>query len=52
MERTLRLRRDKLTELATADLAAVAGALMITHNCNTLDFCHVPTLPVRVCLQD
>lgn len=51
MKRTLSLSRETLVELAAADLAEVAGAHAITQNCNTLDFCNIPTLPVRVCLQ-
>jgi len=52
MKRTLVLRRDTLTELAANDLANVVGAYQITQNCNTLDFCVFPTLPVRVCIQN
>jgi len=49
MKRTLTLRRDALTELATDDLAVVVGG--ITQNCNTLQFCDIPTLPLLVCLD-
>jgi hypothetical protein len=51
MKRTLVLRCDTLTELAAADLENVVGAYQITQNCNTLDFCNIPTLPVRVCVK-
>jgi len=49
MKRTLTLRRDALTELASDDLAVVVGG--ITQNCNTLQFCDIPTLPLLVCLD-
>lgn len=51
MDRTLRLRRDTLTELATNDLANVVGAQLITQWCNTIHFCDFPTLPARDCLS-
>lgn len=42
MNRTLRLRRETLTELTRTELGAVAGG--ITQNCNTIHFCNIPTL--------
>lgn len=49
MNRTLNLRRDELAELATDELASIAGG--ITQWCNTLQYCHVITLPLYVCLD-
>lgn len=49
MKRKLTLTRHTLTELTTDDLAEIAGAAQITHNCQSLDFCE--TIPVRACLQ-
>jgi hypothetical protein len=51
MKRTLNLRRDELTELTTADLAEIDGGYQITQNCNTLQYCNIPTIPLLVCLS-
>ena len=55
MSRTLRLRREPLTELAADDLAVVAGGMPITHVCNSLDFCELTpvgilSIAIRECL--
>lgn len=50
MNRTLTLRRDRLTELASDELAGIGGGDAITQNCNTLHFCDIPTLPLFVCI--
>lgn len=47
----LRLNRDTLTELTPADLAEVGGGDAITQWCNTIHFCHIPTLPLAECLD-
>ena len=49
MDRALRLRRERLTELTANELEVVVGG--ITQNCNTLHFCHIPTLPLLVCIE-
>lgn len=51
MDRTLTLRRNHLTELATDELAEVGGGDAITQHCNTIHFCAIPTLPLAVCLE-
>ncbi len=49
MKRTLTLRRDTLSDLTSEDLAGVVGG--ITQNCNTLQYCDIPTLPLYPCLE-
>jgi hypothetical protein len=50
MKRTLSLTRETFTELNDGELAGIAGG--ITQNCNTLQFCAIPTLPLLVCLKN
>ena len=54
MRKTLRLRRETLSELTGAQLLSVAGGASDTCtylSCLTLCLCEVPTLPVRTCFD-
>jgi hypothetical protein len=59
MKKTLRLRSESLTELTSAELEVVNGAVppptyqCSNPNCPSLDYCNLPkTLPVRECIQN
>lgn len=49
MKRTLKLKKEALTELSTGELAGVAGGVISGNSCPVVT-CGVPTLPVRQCI--
>jgi len=56
MKRSLHLRSEVLTELSTEEMRGVVGGAETTfacsrYECPSLDYCNVPTLPVRDCLS-
>lgn len=55
MRKTLRLRRETLSELGDAELTSVAGGTRPSYDCTdycwSLYRCAVPTLPVRTCFD-
>ncbi|HEX8001059.1 MAG TPA: hypothetical protein VF519_00020 [Mycobacteriales bacterium] len=50
MKRSLNLHREELAELTATELGEVGGGYQITQWCNTLQYCHIPTIPLYGCL--
>ena len=56
MRKTLRLRRERLAELADSHLESVAGGgitgptcMPTCQSCFSLDVCDIPSVPIRDC---